>query len=67
MEGDLTVPISDVPPIYVHGIAFWDEHHKKCILGNTSTIERRVYHDEDGNPCSLEDGGFLDENNFVLQ
>ena len=47
-------------PIQMHGIAFWDEHHKKIVLGNSSMVERRVYHDGKGNPCSEEDGGTLD-------
>lgn len=33
----------------------------KKILGNSSRVERRVYHDDNGMPCAAEDGGILDE------
>ncbi len=49
---DYSNPI--LPPIYMHGIAFWDEHHKKIILGNSSIIQRRVYHDGNGKFCAPE-------------
>jgi hypothetical protein len=47
------------PPLYLHAIAWWDEHHKKVILGHTSKNEARIYRDKDGKAAIPTDGGEL--------
>jgi hypothetical protein len=44
-------------PLQLHAIAWWDEHHKKCILGPMCKRETRIWQDADGVPCKFEDGG----------
>lgn len=50
---------SAFPPIYLHAIAWWDEHHKKTILGFTSRTEYRIYRDPAGNAATASTGGTL--------
>jgi hypothetical protein len=50
---------SPFPPLYLHAIAWWDEHHKKVILGHSSKLEARVYRNAEGKAASPEDGGVL--------
>jgi hypothetical protein len=52
---------NNLRPLYAHGIVFWDEHHKKVVLDDSSVLERRVYCDANGFPCSKENGGKLPE------
>lgn len=46
-------------PLQLHAIAWWDEHHKKCILGPMCKRETRIWQDANGAPCKPEDGGAL--------
>ena len=32
-----------LPPLYLHGIVFWDEHHKKVRLGHAPQWECLLY------------------------
>lgn len=50
---------SPFPPLYLHAIAWWDEHHKKVMLGFTSDLEARVYRDSSGKASLADDGGVL--------
>ena len=47
MSNDVVRNDLNIPPIFTHAIAFWDEHHKKITLGNSTLLERRVYCDAD--------------------
>ena len=50
----------NLKPIHLDGIAWYDENHKKVILGFTSKIEHRIRrHPITGLPCTKEDGGVL--------
>jgi len=44
-------------PIYLDGIAWWDENHKKVILGHTSKTEYQVCRDSEGRIASEDNGG----------
>jgi hypothetical protein len=44
------------PPIILHAIVWWDEHHEKVVLGHTSEYETRVRRDEEG---TAAEGGVL--------
>jgi hypothetical protein len=46
-------------PLQLHAIAWWDEHHKKCILGPVCKRETRIWQDDAGAPTKQEDGGVL--------
>ena len=46
-------------PIYLHAIVFWDEKHKKQVLGPMSNYQYRIYRNEDGMPISKAEGGKL--------
>ena len=50
---------SDIPPLRLHGVVFWDEHHKKCVIGGYGKYETRVYVDEEGAPTHPNEGGQL--------
>jgi hypothetical protein len=52
---------SQFPPLFLHAIAWWDEHHKKGILGHTSKLEARVYRNAVGKAAVPADGGKLPE------
>ena len=41
------------------GIAWWDEHHKECILGPSAKIETLVCVDGNGVPTTPDDGGLF--------
>jgi hypothetical protein len=56
---ELTAANSVFPPLYLDGIAWWDEHHKKVILGHTSVNETRIYRNDAGIPTLPSDGGTL--------
>ena len=45
-------------PIYLHALVFWDEKHKKQVLGPMSKYQYRVYR-KDGKPCPEAEGGIL--------
>ena len=52
--------LSTFPPLYLRGIAWWDEHHKKVVFGHTSDIEARIYRDPaTGLAATKESGGVL--------
>ena len=42
------VHISEFPPLYIHAIAWWDEHHRKIRLGFASKFECRLRFDAEG-------------------
>ena len=46
-------------PLYLDGIVFWDEHHRKVRLGHASKYETRIRRDGDGNYATKEGGGEL--------
>ena len=50
---------SPFPPLYPHAIAWWDEHHKKVIIGHSSKLEVRVYRNAEGKATPPEEGGVL--------
>ena len=53
-----TAPVAHpFPPISLHAIAWWDEHHKKTILGHTSKHEYRICRNDKGQPALPADGG----------
>ena len=57
----------NMKPIYLDGIAWFDENHKKVILGFTSKIEHRISRNpETGVPCSPEDGGIFPDITYIL-
>lgn len=41
----------------IYGLVFWDEKHKKCILGCCQKHEWRVSRDDEGQVCEVERGG----------
>lgn len=45
--------------MHLHGIAWWDEHHKKVKLGKASVNEYRIRRTEGGAAASEADGGVL--------
>ena len=45
------------PSLHLHAIVWWDEHHKKVILGHTSVHEYRVRRDSAGKPAPAAAGG----------
>ena len=47
------------PSLHLHAIVWWDEHHKKVILGHTSVHEYRVRRDSAGKPAPAAAGGVL--------
>jgi hypothetical protein len=49
-------------PLFLHGIVWWDEYHKKIRLGFASKHEARVARDpETRKPTSVADGGVFPE------
>ena len=50
----------DTPPMYIDGIVWWDEHHRKVILGHMAKTENRIAM-VDGVPTSPQDGGTFAE------
>jgi hypothetical protein len=49
-----------LPPIHVNAIAWWDENHKKVVLGHTAKFENRVARNRfDGTPTPVQFGGVL--------
>ena len=50
---DMTISLN------LHEIFWWDEHHKKCILGPMSKHETRIWQNDEGVPTKSEDGGVL--------
>ncbi|KAJ1419701.1 hypothetical protein B484DRAFT_400097, partial [Ochromonadaceae sp. CCMP2298] len=51
---------SEWPALTVLAIAWWDENHKKCILGHTSKYENRISRNGyDKTPTPLQFGGVL--------
>jgi hypothetical protein len=49
-----------LPPIQVDAIVWWDENHKKQVLGHTSKWENRVARNAfDNEPTPIEFGGVL--------
>ena len=56
------------PPLRLHGIVFWDEHHIKSSLGGLGKFETRVYHNNQGVPTHPRDGGMLPQTTkFALE
>jgi len=49
----------EAPPMHLDGIVWWDEHHRKVILGHVSKYENRVAVDAHGVPTAVSDGGVL--------
>ena len=45
------------PKVELDALVFWDEHHRKIILGHVSKIETRISRNEIGEPCSERNGG----------
>ena len=45
--------------MYLDGILFTDENHKKVIIGHVSKYEHRIARDIEGNPQSMKQGGIL--------
>ena len=37
---------SDIPPLRLHGVVFWDEHHKNVLLGGTGNMKREYTYEE---------------------
>ncbi|KAJ1382079.1 hypothetical protein B484DRAFT_461950, partial [Ochromonadaceae sp. CCMP2298] len=49
-----------LPPLWVHAIVWWDENHKKVILGHTSKYENRIAKNPfDKEPTPVQFGGVL--------
>ena len=57
VEGDMPNPFGDLPPLFVDGILFVDEHHQKVVVGSNGKHECLVSRDEDGLPKSIQEGG----------
>ena len=54
-------------PIYTNALMFVDEKHKKCVLGNGSAIESRVWcHPDTGQVCLPGEGGVLSESKPIV-
>ncbi len=51
----------EFPPIYIEGIAWWDEHHRKIRLGHQSKWEVLLRYDKDGELATEEGGGVLED------
>ena len=49
----------NLSPIYLHALDFWDEKHKKQVLGRMSKYQFRVYRNELGKPTAKAEGGKL--------
>jgi hypothetical protein len=49
----------ELKPIWPHAIVYWDEHHRKTILGHVSKIESRVAVDGNGKPTHPDKGGIF--------
>lgn len=58
-EAERDARMSEFPAIYLDGIAWWDEHHKKIILGHTSVNEFRIYRNDAGVAALPSEGGKL--------
>jgi hypothetical protein len=57
-----TESVEDLPPIFIDGIAWWDEFHMKVRLGHASEWEVLLCrHPESGDVCPAEEGGVWDE------
>ena len=53
---------SELLPLYLDGIAWWDEFHLKVRLGHSSKWEVRLCrHPESGDVCTEEEGGVWSE------
>jgi hypothetical protein len=60
LPGCAEVTDSPFPPLTVYQIAWWDENHKKVILGHTSKFENRISRNTfDKTPTPLQYGGVL--------
>ena len=57
VEGDMPNPFGDLPPLFVDGILFVDEHHQKVVVGSNGKHECLVSRDENGLPKSIQEGG----------
>eukprot|EP00966_Prymnesium_polylepis_P320318 7376687-Prymnesium_polylepis.1 len=51
--------VCSLQPVYIDGIAFWDEKHKKVHMGCTSKWQWRLPRDADGVWLPVEKGGEL--------
>ena len=56
---DRSVPIYS--PIYIDGIAFWDEHHRAVILGDAGAYQYQVSRNEEGVVTTPAEGGKMSE------
>ena len=57
---------SGEPPLFLDGVAFWDEHHDKIRLGHVSKYETRLARDPaTGNIALPDDGGEFPERKAV--
>ena len=63
-----TLPDGDSlpPPLRIHGIVFWDEHHKKCVLGGLGKFKTRVYQKDQGVPTHPREGGMLPQRRLTV-
>jgi hypothetical protein len=52
---------SPFKPIYADGIAWWDEHHEKVILGSAGVYQHNISRDESGAVISPAEGGVFSE------
>ena len=53
--------------IDMNAIVFFDKKHKRCVLGNRSTVERRVYrHPDTGEVCLPDDRGVLSGSKSIV-
>jgi hypothetical protein len=57
-NADVTDAVSD-SMLKLHAIVWWDEKHKKVILGHTSKYEVRIARNAAGDYCGVSEGGIL--------
>jgi hypothetical protein len=54
---DPTLLDIDAPAVCIDGIVFWDEHHRKIILGSAGEYQHMISRNENGNVTAPENGG----------
>ena len=49
----------DLSALHLHALVFWDEKHKKQVLGPKKRYQYRIYRNKEGIPTLKKDGGKL--------
>ena len=49
----------DLPALHLHALVFWNEKHKKQVLGPKTCYQYRIYRNKESIPTLKKDGGKL--------